>query len=172
MTAREEQEKVRARLAEITTPIAEGMGLELVDVVYQREPGGWVVRIMLDRVGNKGGPGEGVTLEDCTRVSRSLSAILDEENVIEASYHLEVSSPGITRPLTRPGDFERFAGRMARVKLREPVCGRKSYVGRLAGVAPHTPGSEPVTVVLETEGGRVELPFEQVSRANLEYEND
>jgi ribosome maturation factor RimP len=98
------------------------MGLELVDVQFRREGHGWVLRLFIDCE-------SGVTLEYCSMVSREISAFLDVEELIEQSYHLEVSSPGLERPLRTIGDFKRFCGKNARVKLRESVNGQRVFVG-------------------------------------------
>jgi ribosome maturation factor RimP len=100
------------------------MGLELVDVQFRREGHGWVLRLFIDCE-------SGVTLDHCSMVSREISAFLDVEELIEQSYHLEVSSPGLERPLRTIGDFKRFCGKNARVKLRESVNGQRVFVGRI-----------------------------------------
>ena len=111
-------EKIRA-LAEGFLP---SMGLELAEGQFRREGHGWVLRLFIDREG-------GVTLEDCSMVSREISAYLDVEDLIEQAYHLEVSSPGLERPLHTLRDFKRFCGKDARVKLRESVNGQRVFIG-------------------------------------------
>jgi ribosome maturation factor RimP len=105
--------------------------------------------------------GSGMGVEDCAALSRHISAILDVEDPIEGAYTLEVSSPGIDRPLTRPKDFERFAGHLAKIETRRPIEGRKRFQGRLVGRA-----GEEVVVAME-EGGEARLPMTEISKAKL-----
>ncbi|HHL34097.1 MAG TPA: ribosome maturation factor RimP [Desulfobulbaceae bacterium] len=129
------------------------MDVELVDIEFRREGHGWVLRLFIDRSG-------GVTLEDCTKVSREVSSYLEVEDPIEHAYHLEVSSPGLERPLKKERDFIRFSGRMARVKLREKRNDQRVFIGRLQGM-------ENEEVLLEVDG-RIErfLPAD-IARARL-----
>ena len=120
-----------SRIADIVTalagPIAEKHGCELWDVEYVKEAGGWYLRVYIDRE-------EGVSIDHCEAVSRELDPLLDERgDLIPGSYTFEVSSAGAERQLRRPSDFERFAGRLAEVKLYKPRDGRKAYLGKLAG---------------------------------------
>ncbi len=132
-------------------------GLELVDVEFRREAPGWVLRLYIDRA-------TGVTLDDCQRVSEELGDHLDVAGVIDHPYHLEVSSPGLDRPLTREADFLRFAGHEARISTREAVDGRKNFRGRLAGL-------EADRVLLDlSEGPRVAIPRGLIAKARLEPE--
>ncbi len=146
-------ETVRA-LAE---PIATDLGMEVVDVEFRREGGGWVLRLYLDKPG-------GVTLDDCAAMSQELSAVLDVEDPIEHPYHLEVSSPGATRPLKTDRDFERFRGRRVRVSTYEKIGDRKTFVGKLVGHAADSIEVEEETI------GRVSIPRAAVARANLELD--
>jgi len=120
--AAEALERVRA----IATPILEFAGMELVHLEMKREAGGWVVRLYLDKEG-------GVTLDDCSRVSRQISAQLDLEDPIQQRYTLEVSSPGLDRPLVTEMDYIRFAGRRVRLSTLTAVNGQRNFVGRLVG---------------------------------------
>jgi ribosome maturation factor RimP len=139
-------------------------GLEIFDVQYRREASGMVLRVQLDRPGTSGIAEESVSVEDCARVSRDLSAMLDVEDVLPTSYILEVSSPGLDRPLRRADDYRRFAGRQAKIVLREKVDGQTFFRGRLAGF-------EGDDVLIDGEDGRQHrVPFAVVSRANLEVE--
>ncbi len=142
------------RLAE---PIAADLGMEVVEVEFRREGGGWVLRLYLDKPG-------GVTLDDCTAMSEQLSAALDVEDPIDHPYNLEVSSPGATRPLKTDRDFERFRGRRVRVSTYEKLGDRKTFIGRLVG---HT--ADAIEVDEETVG-RVSIPRTAVARANLELD--
>ena len=149
--------EVVRRVRRLSETLLPGLGLELVDVEFRREPAGWVLRLYIDRAG---APGQ-VTHEDCQRVSEELGDHLDVEDLIAHPYHLEVSSPGLERPLTRLGDFTRFAGQAARITTREPLAGRKNFRGRLAGVA-----DEAVLLDLD-EGPRVAIPRALIAKARL-----
>ena len=105
----------------------------------------------------------GVGLQDCQRLSERLGVILDVEDPIESSYTLEVSSPGLDRPLFSEKDYQRFAGRLARIKTREPLDGKRHFRGRLAGV-------EEDSVVLESREERVSIPFPVIESGRLEVE--
>jgi len=148
--------------------IAASYGLELFDVQLRREPVGWVLRVILDRVGGDSTPtgGEPVGIEDCQRVSQDLSALLDVEDGLTAGlehYTLEVSSPGLDRPLRHEADYRRFVGRLAKVVTRTPVDGQSHFTGRIAGVDQAD--------VLLTEGRRTHrVPLDKISRGRLEVE--
>ncbi len=144
---------VIARVEDFIVPLLADMDVELVDIEFRREGHGWVLRLFIDRSG-------GVTLEDCTKVSREVSSYLEVEDPIEHAYHLEVSSPGLERPLKKERDFIRFSGRMARVKLREKRNDQRVFIGRLQGM-------ENEEVLLEVDG-RIErfLPAD-IARARL-----
>ncbi len=133
--------------------LAADRGLEMVDVQFRREGHGWVLRVFIDRE-------EGVTIDDCAGVSRAISAWLDVEDLIEYAYHLEVSSPGLERPLKKREDFERFCGRNARIKLQEPLNGQLVFTGILERV-------EVDLVVLVVDAHPVSLHFTDIARARL-----
>lgn len=118
--------KVTDTVAALAAPLAEELGLELWDVEYVREAGQWFLRVYLDKEG-------GVSINDCEALSRALDPILDEADPIPDSYVFEVSSAGAERELKRPGDFARFMGSAAEVRLYKPFEGSKSYVGTLTG---------------------------------------
>ncbi len=159
MARSERDRRVVERVRAVAAPLAEAEGCELVAVQYQREGGGWVLRVFLDKPG-------GVTLDDCQRVSRQLGDLLDVEDPIEHTYTLEVSSPGLERPLVGEADFARFAGRLVRLQTEAPVEGQRRFRGRLLGLAEGA-------VRLELEGGRqVAIPHGAVERANLVVEWD
>ena len=132
-------------------------GMELVHLEMKREPGGLLLRLYIDKEG-------GVTLDDCAKVSRQLSAQLDVEDPIEERYTLEVSSPGLDRPLVSEGDFARFAGRRIRLTTRLPLDGRRNFLGRLEGLVQGC-------IHMTLEGGhRVSIPRDQVAKVRLEIE--
>jgi len=156
-------------LENIVAPVCRAHGVELVSVAMQKGPGGGIVRLVIDRE-QPGADGSGVTLADCTNVSRDVSAALDvhegaREGAIEGPYRLEVSSPGLDRPLVRPSDFEKFKGSEIRVQTRSLHQGRRRFVGRLVGVV----GDR---VELEQDGTHVPIPFAEIIKANLVYRFD
>src|SRR3982750_3210954 len=106
----------RAQL--LAARIAESYGLEIFDVQFRREAAGMVLRVQIDRPGPAATAEDSVSVEDCAHVSRDLSAVLDVEDVVPTAYTLEVSSPGLDRPLRRPDDYRRFVGRLAKLVLR------------------------------------------------------
>lgn len=118
--------KVTETVTALAAPIAAELELELWDVEYIREAGQWFLRVYIDKDG-------GVSINDCEALSRALDPVLDEADPIPDSYVFEVSSAGAERELKRPGDFERFMGSGAEVRLYQPVNGSKSYVGTLSG---------------------------------------
>lgn len=153
-----------ARIREIAARVAAAYGLLIDEVVIRREGGGDVLRVVLDRPGPAATPEDSVSIADCERVSEELSTILDVEDVLPASYTLEVSSPGLDRPLRDAHDYVRFAGRLARIVTREPVNRQTAFAGRLRGL-------EGEDVLFENEGGKViRLPLALISRARLEVE--
>ncbi|MDR3630842.1 MAG: ribosome maturation factor RimP [Desulfocapsaceae bacterium] len=143
------------RVRDFAAGLLLSMGLELVEVQFRREGSGWVLRLFIDREG-------GVTLEDCTMVSRELSDYLDVEDLIEQAYHLEVSSPGLDRPLYGIGDFKRFCGRNARVKLHEQMNGQRVFVGKIHQVH----DDQTIEMVLET-GQSFVFSYDAVNKARL-----
>ncbi len=145
------------RIRALAEAILIDQGMELVDVEFRREAQGWVLRLYLDKPG-------GVTLGDCQRVSEELGDHLDVEDLIDHPYHLEVSSPGLDRPLTRGADFVRFAGREVKVTTREAVEGQRNFRGRLVGLE-----GERVLVALP-DGRRAAIPRELILKARLQPE--
>ena len=151
-------------MRDIADRVAADRGLEIFDVQFRREAPGLVLRIQLDRPGPAASAEESVSVEDCAHVSRELSAILDVEDVVPTSYTLEVSSPGLDRPLRRPDDYRRFAGRLAKIVLREKVDGQGFFRGKLGGLD----GGD---VLIEADDRRTHrVPFAVITRANLEVE--
>ena len=146
--------------------MASGYGLEIFDIQLRREPIGMVLRVVIDRrdAGRVETPEESVGIEDCQRVSHDLSAILDVEDTVPTAYTLEVSSPGLDRPLRGVDDYRRFAGRRAKVVMREPIDGQGFVRGRLAGAD----GND---VLIDGDDGRQwRVPVRSITRANLEVE--
>jgi len=145
--------------------VAGSRGLEIFDVQYRREGGGMVLRVQIDRPWNRTAAAEeGVTVEDCAAVSRDLSAMLDVEDIVPSAYTLEISSPGLDRPLRKAAEYGRFSGRRAKLVMREAVDGQMYFKGRLGGL-------EGTDVLIETDDGRRHrVPLGVITRANLEVE--
>ena len=141
------------KLEELCEPAIFALGLELVQLQYRREAEGWVVRLLVDRPG-------GVTVEECGELSRQASSLLDVEDLIPHRYRLEVSSPGLDRPLCKREHFTRFIGVSINLHTREPFDGRKNFQGVLRGF--HNDG-----VLIEVDRTTYELPFAAVDKANL-----
>lgn len=142
------------RIEEIVAPTVAGMGYELVRVAMSR---GGTLQIMIEPA-----DGRPMDVEDCATLSRALSAVLDVEDPIPGSYTLEVSSPGIDRPLTRPKDYVRWSGHVARLETAEPIDGRRRFKGTLLGLADDL-------VKLRLDDGKEALvPFASVTKAKLE----
>src|SRR5207248_4745067 len=114
--------------------VAAGYGLEIFDVQFRREAQGMVLRVQIDRPGPAASADDCVSVEDCAHVSRDLSAILDVEDVVPTAYVLEVSSPGLDRPLRGAADYARFAGRRAKLVMRQAVDGQSCFKGTLGGL--------------------------------------
>jgi ribosome maturation factor RimP len=149
-------EKIRA-LAE---PIAGEIGLEVLEVELKGAPSRRLLRILLD----SSMPNRAVTLDDCTAISRRLGDVLDASSAVAGRYLLEVSSPGVNRPLRTLAHFQRFVGERVKIRLREPVGGVQHSVLRVVG-------ADEGGLVLETDDGvRIETEMDNVERANLEFE--
>jgi ribosome maturation factor RimP len=157
------------RLRRAAARVAGGYGLEIFDLQVRREAGGWILRVTIDRPEGPSATGqdESVGIADCQRVSHDLSALLDVEEDLTAdiatSYTLEVSSPGLDRPLRDEGDYRRFTGRLAKVVTDEPIGGQSHFAGRLSGIEQGE--------LLLTEGRRVHrVPLSRIRRARLDVE--
>jgi ribosome maturation factor RimP len=151
---------IEARIAHIVEPVVVGLGYRLVRVKLSSMNGA-TLQIMAER------PDGTMTVEDCETLSRDLSPALDVEDPIDAAYHLEVSSPGIDRPLVRRSDFQRWAGHQAKVELNRPLAGRRRFRGTLAGLA-----GDDVRLTMEAksklEGPEtVSLPLAEIGEARL-----
>ena len=163
-----------ARIRAVVERVAAERGLEVFDIQFRREARGWMLRIYLDKPGAPVHPGrtghagvvegESVTIDDCQFVSREVGTLLDVEDVIGHKYTLEVSSPGLDRPLRGPDDYRRFAGCLAKMLIADPVAGRAHVSGRLQGMD----GNEVIVAVGKEQVRRV--PVGQIVRARLEVE--
>jgi ribosome maturation factor RimP len=148
---------VEDRVRAIAERVAIDHGLELVHAEVAGPDNKPIVRIFIDKP-------NGVTHQDCSEVSLHVGTVLDVEDFIHASYTLEVSSPGIERGLYKLGDYERFAGSLAKMRTRKPVNGQRNFRGRLLGI-----DGEDVLFEDRTSG-RVTVPFEVIAKANLEMD--
>ena len=141
----------------LVTPIVQENRLELVDVEYKKEGKNWFLRIFIDKEG-------GITVDDCTQVSRRIEDLIEVEEVVPSSYTLEVSSPGLDRPLKKEKDFLRFQGKRAHVTTFTPICQQKNFKGTIRDFREDV-------LFLETESKHVEIPKRQNAKAKLEIEN-
>ncbi len=147
------------RVWQLATPLAANEGLEIVDIELKHEGGrsGRVLRLYMDK---EGGP----SLEELSRLSRRLSDLLDEhDDVVDGAYTLEVSSPGINRPLKRPEHFSRFVGKKIRVRTRDMINGRRAFLGELLEVSAEK-------IAVNQDGARWEIPFSQIDKSNYEHD--
>ena len=147
------------RVEELIAPSLEALGLEVVRVRYGG-PGRPTLQIMIERSDRAN-----LTVEECALASKTVSALLDVEDPIGGAYNLEVSSPGLDRPLTRIGDFERFAGFEAKIEMTEPVEGRKRLRGQVLGV-------ENGNVRISQDDGPAVVPFSTIKKAKLVLTNE
>ena len=147
---------ITEQVAGLVEPSLEDMGFELVDVEYLSVHGKWVLRLYIDKEG-------GVTLDDCASVSREIGDLIDVKDVIVHAYTLEVSSPGLDRPLKKEKDFEHAIGKKIKVKTVTAVEGRRNYIGYLRNF-------QEGILYMELERGGVHFPWKDVDKANLVYE--
>jgi ribosome maturation factor RimP len=152
------EREILDRVCAMVDPILLNEGMELVDIEYRRESKGWILRLYLDKEG-------GVTLDDCTRVSQEVERSLDVEDFIQTPYTLEVSSPGLTRPLKTEKDFMKYCHRLIKVKTVDPIENRRQFKGRLLGVSENR-------IEIEVDGGVFQIPLSNVAKANLEIDRD
>jgi ribosome maturation factor RimP len=153
------QGRIVESVFKLASPLAEELGYELVDVEYCKEGPHWVLRCSIDCE-------TGVGINECQRFSEALERLLDSADPIPGSYLLEISSPGIERPLRKDGDFVRFAGKSVEIKLMQPLDGKKIYSGILSGVR-QVENSNSLKVVIDNNGQVTEIPREMIAKANL-----
>lgn len=139
----------------LADPVIRAERMELIEVIYRRESPGWVLRLYIDREG-------GISVDDCARVSHVVSDALDVADLIHNPYNLEVSSPGLDRPLRKPEHFQEYTGKIVDVRTNEPIQGRRKFKCILAGVSSEH-------IVLNCEGATYEIPFSVLERARLCY---
>lgn len=150
-------QKITELTTELVTPIVEKLGLELVDVEFVKEGKNWFLRVYIDSTG-------GIDIEECGTVSEQLSEKLDELDPIEQPYFLEVSSPGVERPLKKPENVKNAIGKNVNIKLYEPLNGEKVYEGLLNDFDGETLFME---IRVKTQVKKVELPYAKVANARL-----
>jgi len=152
--------QVSGALNDLIEPIVVGLGYECVGIEYMAHPKHAVLRVYIDSE-------DGVVLDDCSKVSHQLSGALDVENPIRGNYQLEVSSPGLDRPLMKPEHFDRFKGHVIRVELMQPLDGRRKFKSMLLGLR----GQD---VLLQEEERIVKIPVETIKTARLvpDYEKN
>ncbi|MEW6601908.1 MAG: ribosome maturation factor RimP [Nitrospirota bacterium] len=148
---------IREKVMDIIVPVINALDLELDDIELSKMRGKALLRVFIDREG-------GVTIDDCERASREVEAILDVEDPIPCSYVLEVSSPGLDRPLKGPKDFTRFTGRSARVVTIQPVEKESFFIGKIAAT-----GDSGIELLLPQDR-RVTIEYKNISKARLEVE--
>ena len=149
--------EIKAKLRAMGRRVLESEGMELVQVDLGRQHGAWLVRLTIDKP-------EGISLLDCQRVSEQFGAELDVEELIPGSYVLEVSSPGLDRPLRSEEDFHRFIGKLVAISTDEPIAGQRHFVGHL------TAYHEGVATVVDARGAEHSIPMQRISRARHEVE--
>jgi ribosome maturation factor RimP len=145
--------KVTTAVSQLVEPLCATLGLELVDITYGKEGNRSILRILIDKPG-------GITLDDCQLLTHKLNPLLDAADPIPGAYSLQVSSPGLDRPLKKEADFHRFAGRKIRLRLRTAFNSQRAFQGTLIGW-------QNDCIVMQHEGNEVQIPWKQVSKAQL-----
>ncbi|RUM89239.1 MAG: ribosome maturation factor RimP [Thermovibrio sp.] len=156
----ERVQEIVERVKELLTPILEEGGFELVDVEFVREPIGWVLRIYADR------PQGGITISDCQWISERIGTVLDVEDLIHHPYNLEVSSPGLDRPLKTRKDFERHRGVVVKIKTYEPMDNQRNFKGEVRSTS-----ERGVTVHDVSRNADVEIPYENIKSARVDVDS-
>ena len=148
------------RVKELLLPILEEGGFELVDVEFVREPVGWVLRIYADR------PEGGITISDCQWISERIGTLLDVEDLIPHAYNLEVSSPGLDRPLKTRRDFERHVGIVVKIKTHEPMDNQRNFKGEIVSTS-----ERGVTIHDVSRNANVEIPYGNIKSARVDVDS-
>jgi len=150
------EENIISNIKELLEPILFEKRLELFDIEFKSQGQKGVLRVFIDK-------DEGVTIDDCTVISRELGTLLEVHDVIPGSYTLEISSPGLTRPLKKPSDYIRFKGKTVKIKTIEDIEDKKVFKGKLLDFIDET-------VSLETNGTNYLIPYNKIEKANLELD--
>ncbi|MFH1148026.1 MAG: ribosome maturation factor RimP [Pseudomonadota bacterium] len=154
--AQQETDRVIETVTGLAVPFLENQCMELVELEYRKERAGWILRLFIDKEG-------GITLDDCANVSREFSDLLEIKDPISHPYHLEISSPGLNRPLKKEKDFERFKGKKIKIKTAHPISDRKTFLGVLSEYRDDT-------IYLIQDNQTISIPYEEVTAANLQWE--
>jgi ribosome maturation factor RimP len=152
-----EAERIVKGVSRIAESLLPEFGMEMADVEFRPERGRWTLRVFIDKEG-------GVTIDDCASVSRELGDLVDAENIIDHPYVLEVSSPGLDRPLKKEQDFTRSIGKLIKLEMTRPVNKRKNFTGRLAHV------KDGMLCIRVDDADQFELPIDEIKRARIKYE--
>jgi ribosome maturation factor RimP len=150
---------IPTELLEVIEPVVESSGLELMDVTLTRGGSPWLLRVVIDTPEGDGR----VSVERCADVSREIGTHLEVADIISSAYRLEVSSPGLDRPLSREKDFSGACGSEIRIQTRRPLDGRRRFRGRLLAF-------EEGQVRIEVDGAEVQIPFDEIAKANTIYQ--
>jgi ribosome maturation factor RimP len=151
------------RVIAVLDPVLRAHGVEGVELIWRTDQGGWLLELTIERPGTRI-PGAGITIELCSEISRDISAALDVADVISQNYRLQVGSPGVERALYVPADYARFAGQLARLKLREPIDEQRVLRGTLHGL------DDTGRVLIETERGELAIEFAAIDNARLVFD--
>jgi ribosome maturation factor RimP len=149
-------QEIKERVCALAEQVLADRNMELIDLEYRREGQGWVLRLYIDNE-------NGITLDDCAQVSQEIGTLLDVEDIIGTPYSLEVSSPGLNRPLKKEKDFIKYRGRLIKVKTFDPIDNRRNFKGKLREIFDGGIG-------VEIDGEVIAIPLANVAKANLEYE--
>ena len=155
MNFEERKKQIEHRVIELVEPLTTYNGLELVLVEFVKGPRGNILRLVIDKEG-------GVTLDDCSRLSRVVSDLLDVHDPVPGSYNLEVSSPGINRPLVHLDDYQRFSGKKVFIRTSQPIDGRRKFKGLLIGV------SNNEEIIIKGVSEEFLVPFSLINKARLD----
>jgi ribosome maturation factor RimP len=152
-----EPKRIVNEVSLLAEPLLHESGMEMVDVEFLFESGRWILRVFIDKE-------KGVTVDDCASVSRELGDLIEAKNIIDYRYVLEISSPGLNRPLRKESDFMRSIGKMVKLKMSKPVNKRKTFTGRLTNVRGGM-------ISLLVDGNNlVELAVNEIDKARVKYE--
>jgi ribosome maturation factor RimP len=157
------RQAIAERVKELVAPIIASEDFELVDVEFKHEGRVHYLRIFIDKPG-------GVTIDDCQHISRECEAVLDVENIIRSQYVLEVSSPGLDRPLRSKDDFQQFVHRLAKIKTFRPLQGRTKFLGHIEGIREDPATADTVVTIRTPEGQVFQIPYKMIASARLEVE--
>lgn len=143
------------QIHDLVEPVLQAEGMELIDIEYRREAHGWVLRLFIDQEG-------GITVDDCARVSQVVGDLLDVADIIPNPYHLEVSSPGLDRPLRKPEHFQKYIGKIVDVRTTSPILNRRKFKCALVS-------ADPELITLNCDGQLYEISLSLIDRARLCY---